>query len=196
MFNIADIVNATCPDIAARPAWRSALLRLLKYEEIRDFAQGESHPNYPESSLPVFHRLYALREEKYEPKEIARRLREELAAADQEQAAADATEYPMTGHRTPEHQGTGGLIVLPQQALELLAMLVQHTADQAGDRLAQRLLPPPEDKVINAEVVAEMLSCDTVRSATGLLRRAGVKPVLQRPARWRRSDILRYIQQL
>jgi hypothetical protein len=56
--------------------------------------------------------------------------------------------------------------------------------------VGQAILPPIEDRLIDAEEAGQMLHCSK-QSAARLLRGSGYGPV--RRGIWRRSDVLRYI---
>jgi hypothetical protein len=197
MLTLAEIVNATCPDIAARQAWRSYLLRCLALPEIRELAMGYHHPNYPEEALPTFRRIAQLRDLQYKPQHIAAQIRLEINDPSLVHPVSGQTGYPNTGQpdlsAAPLPSTGQEMMVLPRQASELLALLVQEVAGQAADRLAVELLPPPEDRLIHADEAAQMIACKP-RSTARLLRSGGVLPV--RPGVWKRSSVLRYIQQL
>jgi hypothetical protein len=202
MLTLAEVVTATCPDIAARQAWRSYLLRCLALDEIRAIAQGDQHPNYPEEALPVFRRIAQLRELHYKPQHLAAQIRMESndpslvhpVSGHAGYPETGQTAHPVSGHAAEPHQAPGeSLMVLPRQAGELVQKLVEGVALQTAEVLAAKLLPPPEDRLIHADEASTLLAC-TPRSVGRLLSRAGVKPI--RRGVWKRSQILRYIQQL
>jgi hypothetical protein len=191
MLTIADIVTATCPNAAERTKWRSYLQRCLEDADVRDVCMGKQHPNYPEEALPIFHRIMQLRAMGYKPGGLAAQIRLGLSDPNIVKPISDQPAQPKTDQPEPGMD----LTVHPQQAANFMRQLIEQIADQAGDRLTQKLLPAPEDRLIRAEEVAEMLSCG-VGSIHQYLCRYGVDPVAFRPRRWRRSDILRLIQRL
>ena len=177
MLTLADIVRKA--DIN-----RSALNRYLAEADVRRILGGEhTHPEYPETSLPMFCRLAELhRTGEAKPKTLAAQLRTE--ARDLSEIRIPDTDRNSDTPLVRNPNTEQNLMVMPQQAVAFLDQI----ADAVAHRISAELSPPPEDRLITSIEAADLIACKP--RAVGRY----VRHIEGRKGIYKRSDVLRYIQ--